>query len=220
MQPTRRFVLGGAGALVASGAMVRLALADPASSPAPAPAAAPPAPPGDPRMADRAEGSATAKTTVVEWFSFTCPHCAHFAADVYPSVKAQLIDEGKLRFVFREYPRDQVDLMAAMVARSLPPERYVPFQETLLASQARWAFDRSVDPKEELAKEAALAGMPREMFDRVIADSTLKAGILAAQAEAEKQYNIDSTPTFIIDGRAHTGEAGVTYEAFAKLIPN
>ena len=219
MQPTRRFVLGGAGALLAASA-ASTSFADPAASPAPAAAPSPAAPPADPRMADRAEGPETAKTTVVEWFSFTCPHCAHFAADVYPSVKAQLIDEGKLRFVFREYPRDQVDLMAAMVARSLPAERYVAFKDTLLASQARWAFDRSVDPKEELAKEAALAGMPREMFDRVVADAGLKAGILAAQAEAEKQYNIDSTPTFIIDGRAHTGEAGVTYEAFAKLIPS
>ncbi len=180
--------------------------------------AAPPAPAADPRMGDRAIGSPDAKIVVQEWFSFTCPHCAHFAADVLPEIQAKLVDTGKLRIVFHAYPRDQVDLMAAMVARSLPAERYVPFMETLLASQARWAFDRSVEPKDELAKMAALAGMSRAMFDRVVADEQLKSEILAAQAQVENAYHVDSTPTFIVANRALTGEAGLSYEAFAKAI--
>lgn len=170
----------------------------------------------DPRMADRGLGVATAPVVVEEWFSFTCPHCARFATDMLPLVKAQLIDPGKVRWVFREYPRDQVDLMAAMVARSLPAERYQPFMETLLASQKRWAFDRSVEPKDELAKMAALAGMPRSLFDTVVADEGLKAAILAAQAKAEQSYNIDSTPTFIVNGHAHSGETDI--ETFKKWV--
>jgi protein-disulfide isomerase len=197
MQPTRRQMLAAAGALVA--VSTQRAWAD-----------------DDPRMADRFLGSPDAKVTVQEWFSFTCPHCARFEADVLPVIQAQLIDTGKLRYVFKEYPRDQVDLMAAMVARSLPPSRYVPFVEQLLATQAHWAFDSSVDPKEELAKEAALAGMSREMFDRVTSDEALKAEILGAQAAAEKQYNIESTPTFIINGKAHAGE--VDFATFAGWV--
>jgi protein-disulfide isomerase len=170
----------------------------------------------DPRMADRTEGQASAKIAVEEWFSFTCPHCARFAADIYPLVQAQLIDTGKIRYTFKEYPRDQVDLMAAMVARSLPPERYEPFVMSLLSTQMRWAFDRNADPKEELAKQAALAGMPRETFDKVTNDASLKAEILAAQADVEKKYNIDATPTFVSNGKSHSGE--MTYDEFTKWL--
>ncbi len=200
MRPTRRLLLSATGALLAVAAL-----------PARAAEAA------DPRMADRAEGKPDAPVTVTEWFSFTCPHCAHFAADVFPEVKAKLIDTGKLRFVFKEYPRDQVDLTAAMVARSLPAERYEAFKDTLFASQARWAYDRSKDPKDELAKMAALAGMPRETFDRVVADDALRNAILADQKVAEDTYAINSTPTFIVNGKSHTGEAGVSYASFAKM---
>ena len=200
MRPTRRHLLTATATLLAASAL-----------PAHAAEAT------DPRMADRAEGRPDAKVVVTEWFSFTCPHCAHFSEDVFPEIRAKLIDTGKLRFVFKEYPRDQTDLMAAMVARSLPAERYEPFKDTLFAAQARWAFDRSKDPKEELAKMAALAGMPRETFDRVVGDDALKAAILADQAQAEKLYDINSTPTFIVDGHAHTGEVGVSYAAFEKM---
>ncbi len=203
MQPTRRHILYGA-MYCAAGALIG------GASPALADTGA------DPRMADRALGLADAKITVQEWFSFTCPHCARFASDVFPLIQAQLIDTGKLRYVFKEYPRDQVDLMAAMVARSLPPERYEPFVMSLLSTQMRWAFDRSVDPKEELAKQAALAGMPREYFDKVVSDTKLKDEILADQAQAEKSYSIDATPTFVSNGRSHSGE--MTFDEFTKWL--
>ena len=206
MQPTRRSILAATGALFAARAAYAQGPADPATA----------TPSADPRMADRFVGAADAKTVAQEWFSFTCPHCARFSADVFPEIKTKLIDTGKLRFVFREYPRDQTDLLAAMIARSLPPSRYEAFKDTLFAAQPRWAFDRSVDPKDELAKMAALAGMPREMFDKVAADDTLKNEILAQQSQAEKDFNIDSTPTFIINGKAHSGE--VTYETFAQWV--
>ncbi len=207
MPTTRRLLLTATGALLAARAVP--ALAQSATEAAPAST--------DPRMADRADGKPDAPVTVTEWFSFTCPHCAHFTADVFPEIKAKLIDTGKLRVVFKEYPRDQVDLMAAMVARSLPPDRYEAFKDTLLASQARWAFARGVEPKEELAKMAALAGMSRAMFDSVTADAALRAAILADQAQAEKTYEINSTPTFVVGGHAHTGEVGVTYAAFEAM---
>jgi len=205
MHPTRRQMLAASGLLLST-------TATPWAARAQGPAA--PVMP-DPRMAERGEGLASAKH-VEEWFSFTCSHCARFAADVFPQVKAKLIDTGKIRFVFREYPRDQIDLMAAMVARSLPPERYEPFMSELLRTQMRWAFDRSVEPKDELAKMAALAGMPRDMFDRVIADDGLRTAILAAQTEAEKKYNIESTPTFVIAGQVHSGE--VNLDTFTSWV--
>jgi protein-disulfide isomerase len=198
MLATRRFLMAATAALAVPGT----AWADLASA--------------DPRMAPRDEGPADAKTQVEEWFSFTCPHCAQFATETFPEIKEKLIDTGKIHYIFREYPRDKLDLMAAMVARSLPASRYEPFMFALLASQKHWAYDRSVDPQEELTKMAALAGMSRDSFNLAIGDDTLKGEILAAQAAAEQKYNIDSTPTFIVNGKAHPGE--MTYAQFAAIV--
>ena len=170
----------------------------------------------DPRLVPRQDGSPTAKNKVEEWFSFTCPHCAAFAKEVYPDVKAKLVDTGKLLYVFREFPRDKLDLMAAMVARSLPESRYEPFMMALFATQQHWAFNQESDPKEELAKMAALAGMSRTQFDQVTTDQTLQQALLDGRTEAEQKYNVDSTPTFIVNGKSHSGE--MTYDRFAALV--
>ena len=218
MKPTRRdlgrhmLAAGGLAAMVPL--LPRSAQAQAANPPANPPASSPGAP--DPRLAPRQEGSATAKHRVEEWFSFTCPHCAAFAQEVFPEVKTKLIDTGNLLYVFREFPRDKLDLMAAMVARSLPESRYEPFMMALFATQAHWAFTQTSDPKDELAKMAALAGMPREIFDRVTADEALQQALLDARTEAEEKYKVDSTPTFIVNGKSQSGE--MTYDRFAALV--
>lgn len=170
----------------------------------------------DPRMTDRAAGSADAKIVVHEWFSLTCTHCADFQKSTFPQVQKDLIETGRIRYVWRDYPLDQVALSAAMVARALPVERYEPFISTLLATQDRWAFARGVNSMAELAKMAALAGMPRQVFDATVADTALKTAILAAQDEAEKKLGINSTPSFIINGRLVSG--AVRYPAFLQAV--
>ena len=170
----------------------------------------------DPRMADRVLGSDTAPVTMQEWFSLTCTHCAAWSKEVFPEVKAKLIDTGKLRYIYRDFPLDQVALTAAMVARALPPARYEAFVTTLLASQDRWAFARDVNSTEELFKRAALAGMPRALFDSTIADTGLRSAILAEQQGSVDKYHVDSTPTFIINEKPHAGEQ--PYDAIAKYV--
>jgi predicted DsbA family dithiol-disulfide isomerase len=108
-----------------------------------------------------------------------------------------------------------------MVARALPPVRYEPFVSALLASQDRWAFASNVNPTEELAKMAALAGLPRGRFDTTIADTAFRDALLQAQANDSKAYGIDSTPTFIINGphakdRHESGEK--SFDEFARMV--
>lgn len=170
----------------------------------------------DPRMAERSIGKPDAKTTVQEYFSLTCTHCAAFQKETFPDVKAKLIDTGTIRYVWRDYPLDQVALLAAMVARALPTERYEPFITALLTTQDRWAFARNINPTEELAKLAALAGMPRSTFDATVRDNGLKQAILAEQAEGEKKFGVNSTPTFVMNGKVTAGAIG--YDAFAKAV--
>jgi protein-disulfide isomerase len=155
---------------------------------------------------------------VQEFFSLTCTHCAAFARETFPQIKSELIDTGKLRWVFRDFPLDQVALEASMVARYLPPDRYEPFVMALFANQDRWAFARGVDTTDELWKTAALAGMSKTTFDQAIADNDLKTWILAQQADDQKKWGIDATPSFVVNGKMYSGE--MSFDAFRKLIPD
>lgn len=204
MQVSRRSLL----ALVPVSAAGVLAPAF-AQTPAPAPAA-------DPKTSERALGRADAPVTVQEFYSMTCSHCAEFFRDSLPRIRTELIDTGKVRLVLRDFPLDQVALRASMVARSLPPERYEPFVAMLLSTQDRWAFNRANDPREEIAKLAALAGMPRAEFDAAYEDRALAQFILDDQAAAQRQYNISSTPSFVIGGRVYPG--ALSFERFAELV--
>ena len=170
----------------------------------------------DPRMAERSIGPQDAKVVVAEYFSLTCTHCAAFQRETFPQVKEKLIDTGRIRYVWRDYPLDQLALMGAMVAHALPPERYEPFVTALLSTQDRWAFARGVNPTEELAKMAALAGMARPTFDATIRDDKLKQAVLAVQDEGEKKFGVSSTPSFIMNGKLTAG--AVSYDTFAKAV--
>ncbi len=176
---------------------------------------------GDASTAERSLGSADAPVTATEFYSLTCPHCAAFVRETFPRVKSELIDTGKLRLVFWDFPLDQLALTAVMVARSLPAARYEAFTAALLASQDRWAFARGVNSTEDLAKMAALAGLPREAFNQAIADTALKNWILERQQFAQKNYGIDSTPSFVFNGpgaKNHRESGSLGYDAFARAV--
>jgi protein-disulfide isomerase len=168
--------------------------------------------------AERSIGNPDAKMTVNEYFSLTCSHCAAFAVETMPKVKSDLIETGKVRWVFNDYPLDQVALLAAQVARYLPVDRYDPFINALFATQDRWAFARDANHTEELWKTAGLAGMSRPTFDKAIGDNDLKTWILKQQQADQDKWKIDSTPSFVINGTKYTGE--MSFDAFRKLIPD
>jgi protein-disulfide isomerase len=166
---------------------------------------------------ERSIGSPDAKVTVMEFFSLTCTHCASFSRETMPEVEKNLIQPGKVRFVFRDFPLDQIALTAAMIARYLPPPQYYPFVTALFATQDRWAFARGVNSTDELWKMAALAGMSRETFDKAVADNALRTWVLQQQQADQDRWKIDSTPSFVINGQKYSGE--MSYDAFRKLIP-
>jgi protein-disulfide isomerase len=170
----------------------------------------------DPR-AERFIGKPDAKVTVGEYFSLTCTHCAAFAMGTLPEIKKHMIDTGEVKWVFHDYPLDQLALTAAMVARYLPVDRYDPFVNALFATQNSWAFNRGSDPTEQLWKTAALAGMGRPTFDKAIADTGLRDWILKQQQADTDKWKIDATPSFVINGQKYSGE--MSYDAFRKLIP-
>jgi len=170
----------------------------------------------DSPFGQRAIGSPNAPVTAIEFFSLTCTHCAHFANVTMPQVKPNLVDTGKLQIIYHDFPLDQVALMAAQVARCLPPEQYYPFIEALFASQNDWAFAPGINYTESIFKYAALAGMDRPTYDAALANDKLKAFILQGQQEAESLYHVDATPTFIINGKTYPG--AMEYPDFLNTI--
>jgi protein-disulfide isomerase len=138
-----------------------------------------------------------------------------------PQVKSELVETGRVRFVFHDFPLDQIALTAAVVARHLPAASYEPFVAALLASQDRWAFARGVNTTEELAKMAALAGLSRARFDAAVADEETRAALLRGRDEAARLYGIDSTPSFVLNGPGARNQrvAGARpYADFARLV--
>ena len=170
----------------------------------------------DPRLAERATGRADAPVTVLEYFSLTCGHCAAFHRDTWPRVKRELVETGRMRMVWRDFPLDQVALMAAMVARALPAERYEGFISTLFQTQDRWAFARNSDPRRELARVAALAGMSQETFDATVSDQNLGRGILELRLDGQNRHNISSTPSFVFGSRVVPGN--MPFDRFAQNV--
>ncbi len=175
----------------------------------------------DAAMAERSIGSPDAKVVATEWFSLGCPHCAHFELAFLPQIRKDLIETGKLRIIFRDFPLDDLSVTAAMVARSLPADRYLPFIEALFASQNRWAYAQNIDNVAEIGKMAALAGLSNDSFKAVVANGALRKAIVSGRDEAIDTYKVDSTPSFILNGpkAKNRKEVGAqTPDALARVV--
>jgi protein-disulfide isomerase len=152
---------------------------------------------------DRILGKADAPITIFEYASLTCPHCAAFDKEMLPQIKTDWIDTGKAKLVFRDYPLDGSALKAAIVARCAPPERFYGFIDILFAQQASWGL--SPDPVPGIARIAKLGGMSEDQVQACLKDDALQNKILAGRLTAEKDYKVESTPTFFINGKRVVG---------------
>lgn len=165
-----------------------------------------------PAEGDMTMGPETAKVTVVEYASASCPHCANFYKTTFPDLKKDYIDTGKIRFIFREFPHNQPALAAFMVARCAPKEKYFPLIDMFFTQQDSWLEA----PLEGLRKIAQLAGFTKESFDACLKNEAVAKGILAVRDQAEKDFGVDSIPTFFVNGELFKGETSI--EEFRKKI--
>jgi protein-disulfide isomerase len=152
---------------------------------------------------DRILGKPDAPVTIFEYASLTCPHCAAFEKEILPQIKSEWIDTGKAKLVFRDFPLDGSALKAAMVARCAPPERFYGFIDMLFTQQASWAT--TADPVPSLGRLAKLGGMGEEQLQACLKDDALQNKILASRLAAEKEFAVESTPTFFINGKKVVG---------------
>ena len=162
---------------------------------------------------DMVMGAADAPVEIIEYASFTCPHCANFHATTYPLLKADYIDTGKVRFVYREVYFDRFGLWASMIARCGGEMRFFGMAELIYEKQKEWGA--SGDPVvivEELRKLAKTAGLTDEMLDECMNDAEQAKALVAwYQANAERD-DINSTPSFLIDGEKFSNMANPEFQ--------
>ncbi len=163
------------------------------------------------QLPDMSMGDPKAPIKIIEYASMTCPHCAHFDAEVLPELEKNYIDTGKVYYTFREYPLDGVALRASMVARCLPKDRFFGFLHGLFHTQIVWAnpelwnddkktLEEKFTPLATMAKEQA--GMSREDFDKCVNNKTLENQIVAQEKRGTDEYHVSGTPTLFINGEA------------------
>ncbi len=165
-------------------------------------------------LKERILGDPDAPVEIIEYASLTCPHCAAFHADKLPEIKKQYIDTGKAKLVARDFPFDRLGAMGAMMARCANPSRYHQFIDVLFKQQAVWT--RSQDPVGELQKIGKLGGLSEEDFIACMENQDLLTGILESRQAGVQQYEVNSTPTFIINGEKVTGN--VPLDDFIAVI--
>ncbi len=146
-------------------------------------------------LGDEIQGQADAPVTIVEYASMTCPHCSHFHETTYPEMKKKYIDTGKVRFIFREFPL------------------YFPLIDAFFAQQKDWVVQKPLQPMFAIAKQA---GFTQQTFDQCLANHQMEQGLVDERTRAQQKFNVNSTPTFFINGKTFRG--ALTPEELDKQI--
>jgi protein-disulfide isomerase len=164
-------------------------------------------------LGDQTMGAADAPVTIIEYASMTCPHCAHFHQTTYPEMKQKYVDTGKIRFIFREFPLDQLAAAGSMLARCAGKDKFFPLLEALFAQQSDWVVQKPLQPLLAIAKQA---GFTQQTFDQCLANQQILNGIEESRNRAANKFNVNSTPTFFINGKIFRG--ALTPEELDKQV--
>jgi protein-disulfide isomerase len=167
-------------------------------------------------LPDMALGPATAAVTVTEYASLTCGHCAHFNEAVFPKIKSEYIDSGKIRYVFREFPLDIKAAAGSMLARCIAKDdagKYFAVIDMLFKQQNDWVSKNTTETLTRIGKQAGLSG---QAIEDCLKDQALLDKIAADQKFASEVLKVNSTPTFFINGEMVKG--ATSFEEFDKKI--
>jgi len=161
-------------------------------------------------------GAEDAPVTLIEYASYTCPHCANFHSGAYKQLKADYIDTGKVKFIYREVYFDRYGLWASMIARCAGPEKFFGISDLLYSSQSEWSrAGGASEIVDELRKIGRLAGIENDALEACLADGAKAQTLVSWYQENAEADGIQSTPSFILNGTAVANQA---YDQFKALI--
>ncbi len=149
---------------------------------------------------DAVLGSADAKVTIVEFSEYLCPFCGRFARDTFPQIKANYIDTGKVRFVFRDYivhTTAHLASEASECAHEQGNDKFWAYNEKLFQNQGALTSDN-------LKSYASELGLDTAKFDACL-DSGKYASEVDKDTSDGRSYGVTGTPTFFINGKKLVG---------------
>ena len=161
-------------------------------------------------------GAEDAPVEIVEYASYTCPHCANFHKGAYKQLKKDFIDTGKVKFIYREVYFDRYGLWASMVARCAGPEKFFGITDLIYEGQSEWT--RAGGPAEivdELRKIGRLAGIDDDQLEACLQDGTRAQTLVAWYQENAERDGVQATPSFLVNGKMVENQS---YDGFKKLI--
>lgn len=169
-----------------------------------------------PEVPELVLGPEDAKVTVVEYASYTCPHCANFHKDVFKQLKTDYIDTGKIRFVFREVYFDRYGLWASMMARCGGDMKYFAISGMLFEDMSKWA--ETNDPAvaiENIKTIGRAAGIDSEQLETCLKDQKFAEAMIAKFEKDAAEDEVEGTPTLIINGEKHPN---MSYDELKAII--
>ena len=161
-------------------------------------------------------GNEDAKITIIEYASLSCSHCADFHVNTLETLKKEYIDTGKVKMVFRDYPFNYPALLGSMVLKCIPKNYRYDYMNALFKLQTDWVNKKNKKTIQELYKIMQSGGMTKDEYDACIYNTELENEILKGVMEAQNQFNIKSTPSFIIDGKLIEGNKSI--KEFRQII--
>jgi len=176
------------------------------------------APAGAQESADVSEmtlGQPDAPVTVVEYASFTCPHCATFHQGPLQELKAEYVESGQVRFVYREVYFDRYGLWASMIARCGGADRFFGIADMLYDKQSEWTDGEPAAVADNLRRIGKLAGLSAESVDACLNDRDTAQALVAWYQQNAEADGVTSTPTLLINGEKHSN---MPYDELAALI--
>lgn len=168
-----------------------------------------------PEVMEMALGAEDAPVTIIEYASFTCPHCRTFHEGNFKELKADYIDTGKINFVYREVYFDQPGLWAGMLARCGGEERYFGIVDLIYQNQSEWVAGDPATIANNLRRLGRTAGLSEDQIDACLQDGEMAQAMVAAYQQNATADGIRSTPSFVINGELHSN---MPYDEFSAII--
>jgi len=165
---------------------------------------------------DMVLGDKNAPIEIIEYASTTCPHCARFHADILPQIKEKYVKTGKVKIVYRNFIFDNpFDIYASTLTRCVSEKKFFPTLALYFKRQHSWVKGKEVGEvyrqygkdaaygfvKGEVGKIAKLTGMKQEAIDACFSNPEVQSYLMKLRVDAVKQYEVNSTPTVIVDGK-------------------
>ena len=146
-------------------------------------------------------GDPNAPVTIIEYASFTCPHCKNFHEGTFKKLKKNYIDEGKVKFILRDVFFDRYGLWAAMVARCDNTEKFYSIVEEIFRRQAEWTKgEEDIQIANNLRKIGLSIGMDSDTIGECLSDGEMAQALVNEYQKNAEKDKISSTPSFLING--------------------